>query len=84
MAQAINGVSGQTGVTAQLSGDKASITLVHATGEDIKLTNAISSAASVTVQGVAADGSTVTGSLLVVMFPFIRLKGLPFKTVVPP
>ena len=62
LAQAINGVSGQTGVTAQLSGDKASITLVHATGEDIKLTNAISSAASVTVQGVAADGSTVTGS----------------------
>ena len=62
LAQAINGVSGQTGVTAQLSGDKTSITLVHATGEDIKLTNAISSAATVTVQGVAADGSTVTGS----------------------
>ncbi len=40
LAQAINGVSGQTGITAQLADDKSSITLVHATGDDIKLTNA--------------------------------------------
>ena len=60
LAQAINAVSGQTGITAQLADDKASITLVHASGEDIKLTNA-SGPAGLALDGLKADGETASG-----------------------
>jgi len=32
----MNSVSGQTGITSILSDDKASVTLLHTTGENIK------------------------------------------------
>ena len=60
LAQAINGVSGQTGITAQLADDKSSITLVHASGDDIKLTNA-SGVAGLDLDGLKADGETASG-----------------------
>ena len=39
LANSINRESSKTGVTAELSADKASISLVSATGEDIAITN---------------------------------------------
>ena len=62
LSQAINAVSGQTGITAKLADDKASITMVQATGEDIKMTNTSNtSPAGLGIQGVAADGVTTAG-----------------------
>jgi flagellin len=45
LAKAINDVSGQTGITAELSGSNDEITLTQASGEDIKVVNFSHSAA---------------------------------------
>lgn len=63
LSQAMNSVSGQTGITSILSDDKASVTLLHTTGENIKF-GAVAGLTWVTVQGVAADGTTLTGSAI--------------------
>ena len=56
LARAINDQSGNTGISAVLSGDNASITLVQAEGFDIKIAGFSHSS------GTPADSLTVTGS----------------------
>ncbi|HRE54497.1 MAG TPA: flagellin, partial [Candidatus Competibacter sp.] len=70
LAEAINGQSAKSGVTATLSGDKTSITLEQATGEDIQISNADNSSVAaagtaMTVAGqnlVKTDGATATAT----------------------
>jgi flagellin len=54
LASAINSQTGKTGIVATLSIDKASISLLHATGEDIKIENFTHSA-------LTTESITVTG-----------------------
>jgi flagellin len=56
LAQAINDQAGNTGISATLSGDNASITLTQATGHDIKIGDYTHSS------GLATDTLTVTGN----------------------
>jgi len=58
LANSINAVSGETGVTARLNDNKDAILLVHATGEDIKITNANLSggATALNLTGIGEDG----------------------------
>ena len=66
LADAINAVAASTGITATLSGDKASLTLTSANGDDIGISNASDGDAAdtvaFTVQGLAADGVTASGA----------------------
>ncbi len=63
LAEAINAVAGTTGVSAILSDDKSSITLVNYQGEDIKFSDFSSDgSATIDVQGLAADGETASGA----------------------
>lgn len=64
LANAFNAVSSQTGVTAQLASDKASIMLQSADGYDINLADFTTNATTLTasVQGYKSDGTTTNGS----------------------
>lgn len=71
LSEAINAKTSTTGITAELSSDKTSITLISANGDDIVIENAangISTSAVMNVQGLNADGSisgtaaTLTGT----------------------
>ena len=62
LSQAINAVSGQTGITAVLSDDKASLTLVQPAGEDIKITAGVDGSGNLDLGGVDADGVTAAGA----------------------
>jgi len=64
LADAINAVAGETGVSATLSDDKASIVLYNAEGEDIKITfnSAGTSGTSIDVTGLQTDASTEVGN----------------------
>lgn len=64
LADAINAKAAETGVTAELAADKASITLKNTEGEDIQMTWA---SGSQSLQGLAADGTVPTGSPVVAM-----------------
>jgi flagellin len=56
LATAINDQTGNTGITASLSGDKKEITLTQASGYDIKISSYVhSAAAAMTVKGSEAD-----------------------------
>ncbi len=61
LSDAINAVSGETGITAKVSDDKKSILLTHSTGKDIKLTN-VSGTGSFDVTGVNETGSFDAGA----------------------
>ncbi len=63
LSDAINAKAGTTGVTAELSSDRASVTLTNAVGEDISIENYTdgSATASLNVQGLNQDG-TVSGA----------------------
>lgn len=66
LARAINDQSGNTGISAILSGDNASITLVQAEGFDIKVAgfshSSNSPADSITVTGNQGAGAILTGN----------------------
>lgn len=63
LSSAINAVSGQTGITATLSDDKKSITMVHSNGADIKVSSASgTTVAGLGVTGLKSDGETSAGS----------------------
>ena len=66
LARAINDQSGNTGISAILSGDNASITLVQAEGFDIKIAgfshSSNSPADSITVTGNQGAGAILTGN----------------------
>jgi flagellin len=57
LSDAINSKAAETGITASLSADKASITLKNAQGYDIQ---ADWKAGNVSLQGIKADGTTTT------------------------
>jgi Flagellin and related hook-associated proteins len=59
LADAINSKAAETGITAELAADKASITLKNTEGEDIQMTWA---SGNQSLQGLAADGTTAAGS----------------------
>jgi len=59
LADAINAKTAETGITGQLSSDKSYITLKNAQGYDIQ---ADWKSGSITVTGMAADGTTTAGS----------------------
>jgi flagellin len=62
LAGAINDVAGQTGITATLSDDKASILLKNSSGEDIKISSFDAGTAStLDLTGLQEDGSTEVG-----------------------
>ncbi len=56
LSDAINAVSGETGITAKVSDDKTEILLTHSTGKDIKLTN-VSGTGTFDVTGIDESGS---------------------------
>lgn len=62
LANAINGVSGKTGVTAELSSDKSYITLKNAEGYDIHVANSTGSAGDFDLTGLQEDGETEVGN----------------------
>jgi flagellin len=62
LANAINGVSGKTGITAELSSDKSYITLKNAEGYDIHVANSTDSAGDFDLTGLEEDGETVVGT----------------------
>lgn len=64
LADAINDVSGQTGITATLSDDGSSITLKSASGEDIAVSNFDTGDATTTLDltGLEGDGTTEVGT----------------------
>ncbi|MDD2468185.1 MAG: flagellin hook IN motif-containing protein, partial [Desulfobulbus sp.] len=59
LSDAINAKAAETGITAELSADKASITLTNSEGEDIQMTWA---SGNQSLQGLAADGTTAAGT----------------------
>ncbi len=61
LSDAINAKTAETGITAELSADKSSITLKNSEGYDIKLNH---NAGDVQVQGLKADGETAAGGSL--------------------
>ena len=70
MVTAINDRQAETGITAELSADKASLTLTSAAGDDIVISNATSAAAAsggnvMSVQGVTAAGTATAAAVLV-------------------
>jgi flagellin len=64
LADAINDVAGQTGVTATLSDDGTYITLNSSTGEDIAISNFDAGTATTDMEltGLQADGTTEVGT----------------------
>jgi flagellin len=64
LADSINAVSGQTGVTATLSDDKASILLTSSSGEDIKISgfDAGTATTSLDMTGLQEDATTEVGT----------------------
>ncbi len=66
LANAINDVSGRTGISATLSEDKSSVILENTEGFDITLENFANSGAATNstanFEGLASDGVTVAGS----------------------
>jgi len=64
LANAINDVSGQTGITATLSDDASYITLKSASGEDIAISNFDAGTATTDMEmtGLQADGTTEVGT----------------------
>lgn len=62
LSDAINAKAASTGVYAELSDDKATITLKNSEGYDISLNW---NSGDMAVRGVAADGETVTGAAVV-------------------
>jgi len=64
LADAINDVSGQTGITATLSDDSTYITLSSSSGEDIAISNFDTGDATTTMDmtGLEADGTTEVGT----------------------
>jgi flagellin len=60
LSDAINAKTGETGISAQLSSDKSSITLKNSDGYDIKL--AATSDQNLDVTGLKSDGTTAAGS----------------------
>ena len=67
LAEAINAKTSTTGITAELSADKASIKMVSGEGYDIKVQDFNNSAATKTVSlaGVTLTGAAATDSLVV-------------------
>jgi len=63
LADAINAKAGTTGITAELSSDRASVTLTNNDGEDISIDNYTGAADSdsISVQGLNQDG-TISGA----------------------
>lgn len=61
IADAINSVAGTTNITAQLSSDKASVTLKNADGHDISIKNTHASL-TFDMTGLQEDGSTASGA----------------------
>jgi flagellin len=63
MKDAINAVAGSTGVTAAFdAGSKAALILNDADGDNISLTNFSQGTATMTVQAMKADGSTMSAT----------------------
>jgi flagellin len=64
LADAINDVAGQTGITATLSDDGTYITLASSTGEDISISNfdAGTATTDMDLTGLEADGTTEVGT----------------------
>jgi flagellin len=64
LANAINDVSGQTGITATLSDDSSYITLKSSSGEDIAISNFDAGTATTDLEmtGLEADGLTEVGT----------------------
>jgi flagellin len=63
MKDAINAVAGSTGVTAAFdAGSKAALILNDADGDNISLTNFTQGTATMTVQAMKADGSTMSAT----------------------
>jgi len=60
LVSAINEQSGNTGITATISPDKASVILEQSTGYDIKLTDFSHSAGAATIQLTGSAGAAVT------------------------
>lgn len=60
LSDAINAKTAQTGITAELSSDKGSITLKNAEGYDIRLDG---TSGDMAVQGLASDGETAAGGV---------------------
>lgn len=65
LAQAINDQAGNTGITATLSGDNSSISLVQASGHDIKIADYTHSAANGELQSLRVTGNEGIGTNLV-------------------
>ncbi|RTE66861.1 flagellin [Amphritea opalescens] len=60
LSEAINAKTSTTGITAELSSDKTSITLISANGDDIVIegaSNGVDTTAVMSVQGLNADGT---------------------------
>ncbi|WP_022949001.1 flagellin N-terminal helical domain-containing protein [Methylohalobius crimeensis] len=67
LADAVNNRTGETGITATLSDDKQSITLVNEKGDDINIADFTSTATTDTIDvgGTTLDGGTATDSVVV-------------------
>ncbi len=67
LSDAINAKTAQTGITAQLSSDKASITLKNSEGFDIRFEgDTANTIGSIEVTGLAANGKTPAGTSVTV------------------
>ncbi len=63
LSDAINAKAATTGITAELSADKASITMKSASGDDIVVENVLDGGtATFDLTGLGADGTTESGS----------------------
>ncbi len=61
LSDAINAVASTTGITAELSSSRDSITLVSRTGDDIGIENYTNGVTTIDVQGLDASGATAGG-----------------------
>ncbi|PKM10166.1 MAG: flagellin [Gammaproteobacteria bacterium HGW-Gammaproteobacteria-3] len=63
LADAINAVSGKTGITAEFNSGTSEVSLKNTSGEDIKFTvDAVDTGVSVDITGLGADGTTAIGT----------------------
>lgn len=60
---AVNAVSGTTGVTAELSADKTYAILTDATGEDITYERTDTNSGNIELTNIKSDGTLVTGTM---------------------
>lgn len=62
LADAVNAVASTTGVTAQLAGNRASMTFISTEGYDVGILSMTGAGMTATVQGLTASGATAGGA----------------------